>query len=331
MTTAVVLAGGLGTRMRPLTDRRPKPGLLVAATPLIGRQLHWLAHSDVRHAVIATGYRAELLQEVVDSGNGFGSAVTYVTESTPLGTGGALALACRSLPADQVVVVVNGDQLTHHDLRAQLEQFSRTDADVSIHARQVADARPFGLLELRGDRIVSFREKPTEVIGGWVNSGTYVLRAGLLHDVIPMAAVSLEREVFPALIADDRVIVAYREDAYSLDVGSPQALRQASLDVVSATGAPCRMDGSAADTAVVSDHSWVGSGTVVGAHSRVIASVVMPDVIIEDGVTITGSVIAQGALLKAGIVLQDNVIGEDAVLHRSPEPGEVVGTGVVLR
>lgn len=316
--------------MRPLTDLRPKPALLVAGTPLVGHQLRWFAAAGIESVRIATGYRAETLEAVIGDGCDYGVAVTYVQESSPLGTAGALAAATRGLDPDTAVVVANGDQLTRHSLRAQLHAFHASSSAASIHARWVEDARPFGLLQLQDDRVIAFREKPAERVPGTVNAGTYVLRAGALASVPPDTAVSLERQLFPALIDDGALVTAYVEDAYCLDVGSPRALLQANLDEVARTGMPARVDGEPGPEVIADGHSWVGSGATVGARSRVHASVLMPGCIVGDDCDVVDSIVAQHAIVASGVRLRGNVIGEGAVVGSSPAASTVVGTGATF-
>lgn len=311
MTLAVVLAGGFGTRMRPLTDLRPKPALPVAGVPLLGRQLRGLADAGITDTVVATGYRADVLRGLVGDGSDHGVRVRYVHEDAPLGTGGALALALRDVPADQAVVVANGDQLTRHDLRAQLDRFAETGADLCIHARHETDARPFGLLDLDGDRITAFREKPATPVAGVVNSGTYVLHAGLLHDVPENTTVSLEREVFPQLIARGGTVIAHLEDAYSLDVGTPRALLRATQDVLATAGETARIDAAdVAPDAVVDGGSWVGTGAQVAAGARIHRSIVMPGATIGEHAVLTDSIVAHDGFVAPRVHLHGCVLGE---------------------
>lgn len=329
MPLGVILAGGLGTRMRPLTDLRPKPSLLVAGEPVVGHQLRWLAGVGIDRVIVTTSYLAEELQAAIGDGRQYGVDLRFAHETRPLGTGGAAANAVRDLAAGELVVVANGDQLTRHDLRRHLDSHLGSGAAVTIHGRRVDDARPFGLLELAGDRIIGFREKPAEPVAAVVNSGTYVVRAGLLHQVAEATPTSLERDVFPSLIASGADLRCYEDNAYSLDVGSASALLQAGLDVVTRTGAIARVDGLVAPTASVDGGSWIGQTARVGEHAVVHASVVMPGATIGDAAVVDHSLVAQDAVIAPGVRLKDNVIGEGAQVTHSPTAGAVIGTGEV--
>ncbi|NHN54963.1 NDP-sugar synthase [Calidifontibacter sp. DB0510] len=301
MPVAVVLAGGLGSRLRPLTEVLPKPALPVAGTPLLGLQLAWLAGHGVHEAVIASGYAGDALAAAVGDGSAYGVRVSFVREPAPLGTGGALARALRTLPTPpERVIVTNGDQLTGHDLGAQVVASERSGASVCVHARNVLDARPFGLLTLEGEQVVAFREKPPAPVPGLVNAGTYVVRPSALTDVPDDREVSLEREVFPALLARGDLVTAYAEDAYCLDVGTPVALRQATADRIAA-GAPA-VDPSArvARSAVVGGGSWVGPEAVVEADVRLTGTVVLPGARVGAGCALVDCVVQFGAAIAAG-------------------------------
>ncbi|GAB3584115.1 sugar phosphate nucleotidyltransferase [Calidifontibacter terrae] len=310
---AVVLAGGLGTRMHPLTDLRPKPALLIDGVPLLGHQLIRLRENGIDDIVVATAYRAEMLRALVGNGSRYGVRVRFVQERRPLGTGGALRLAVSGIAPDTVVTVVNGDQLSRHDLLTQIQVVLDDEAELALHARDVDDARPFGLLRLDGPRIAGFEEKPSDLVAGVVNAGTYVLRAALVQDLPLSTVISLEREVFPQLIAQGHRVVAVRDNAYGLDVGNPAALLQANLDAVSPA-----------------DH-WVAQDARIGAGSTVLRSVVMPGAVVGAGCRISDSIVAQGAVIADGVDLTWVVVGENARVERQPTPGIAIGTGELLR
>lgn len=231
--SAVVLAGGRGTRMADLTRSVPKPLLAVSGRPLIGFQLQRLADAGVTRVVVATGYLAAQFGAALGDGRRWGVQLRCVEESSPLGTGGGLAHALRSSPlaGDAAVLVVNADLLSAHDLSAQVALFEAAAAQACLHVRRVSDVRSFGQVTLQDGEVVRFEEKPERPTGqrsGLINAGTYVVAPELILDYCPPDEPrSLEREVFPAAIADARRLLGYREDAAFLDVGTPGALRLA--------------------------------------------------------------------------------------------------------
>lgn len=187
---AVILAGGYGTRMLPLTQHRPKHLLPIGDEPVIAHQLRQLAVAGVTSVTLATSYHADAFLPVLGRGEAYGLELRYTREPEPLGTAGALLVACEGLGlcVDDDVIVVNGDLVSTHSLRAQLDAHRRTwDAEtealglepttplVTIHGRHVENTSPFGLLHLDGDRVTAFEEKPASAPPGTVNAGTYVV------------------------------------------------------------------------------------------------------------------------------------------------------------
>ncbi|GAA1787676.1 nucleotidyltransferase family protein [Nostocoides veronense] len=230
MTRAIVLAGGLGTRMGSLTADRPKHLLTVAGEPFIAHQLRWLAAHGVEEVVLATCFRAEQFEPELGDGRALGLRLSYAVEPEPLGTGGALRHALGALgegPAREAVVVVNGDLFTTHDLGAQAAAMAAApDAEVVLHLRTVGDASAYGSVVADGDgRVHAFVEKSPDPPSREVNAGTYVVRRRVLAAIPAGRPVSLEREVFPRLVEDD-VVRAYREQADWIDVGTPEALER---------------------------------------------------------------------------------------------------------
>lgn len=306
-SVAIVLAGGLGTRMRPLSADRPKHLLEVAGEPVVVHQLRWLATHGVVEVVLATSHLGDHFEPVLGDGSRWGVRLRYSDEPRPAGTAGGLRLAATALASvPEHLIVVNGDLLTAHDLTRQLVLAAdNPGADAVLHLRTVRDARPFGCVVADSTgRVSSFLEKSTTPPGLEVNAGTYVLSRSVLES-IPDGVVSLERDVLPSVV-DGGCVLAYRENALWEDVGTPEALVRASRAMVSGSGRDAHIDPSAlVDTeAVVSGGSAVGPGAVVGAGARVVGSVVMSRAVIEARALVEDTAVAPGARVRAASVLR---------------------------
>ncbi|HET7734735.1 MAG TPA: NDP-sugar synthase [Nocardioidaceae bacterium] len=310
---AVIISGGFGTRLLPLTERRPKHLLTVGGVPFLEHQLAKLAAAGVEHVVLATSYRADLFKPVLGDGERFGLRISYVQEEEPLGTAGAIRNVTSALAEDPegAVVILNGDVLSGHDLRAQLADFETPregrQVDVSLHLVEVADARAFGSVPTdESGRVTAFLEKSETPVTNQINAGCYVFRRRTIDLIPPGQVVSVERETFPALVEDDAVVVGYVENAYWRDVGTPAALVAASKDLVL---------GDAPSPAVTA--SGAGAHVAEGATVRGVVdggSVVDPGATVEEGATVTGSVVMAGAVVRSGAVVLDSVIGPNATV-----------------
>jgi mannose-1-phosphate guanylyltransferase len=330
---AVIIAGGLGTRLRPLTDRRPKHLLPVGGVPFLAHQLSKLAQAGVEHVVLATSYRAEQFLPVFGDGSAYGLQVTYVREEHPLGTGGAIRYAAASLRSgpDAPVVVLNGDQLSGHDIAAQAAAFVAGGADVSLHLIRVDDARPFGCVPTDDSgRVTAFLEKSTRPVTSQINAGCYVFRRAVIDDIPAGRVVSVERETFPTMLAAGRRVVGHLAQHYWRDVGTPEALVAASCDLVLgvATSPAYRLPPAerlvqqgarVADSADVRGGSVVGPDAVVGPGSVVDASVLMPGVRLGADVAAVASVVGTGACVSAGSVLNGAAVGDGAAIGQRCE------------
>ena len=341
---AVIVAGGFGTRMLPLTERRPKHLLEVGGVPFLEHQLTKLAAAGIGHVVLATSYHADQFSPVLGEGERFGLRLTYVTEEVPLGTAGAIRNVAAALDGEpeHPVVILNGDVLSGHDLAAQLRDFGRerdgNSVDVSLHLVEVSDARAFGCVptDVQG-RVTAFVEKSDQPVTNQVNAGCYVFRRRVI-DLIPVGReVSVERETFPQLVAGGALVVGYVETAYWRDVGSPQALVSASRDVVTGA-APTAAVTPAGDEWVhpeaevrgsVEAGSTVLAGARVEVGARVVASVVMAGARVGAGAHVEASVLGRGAVVGQQAVLHDVTLGDDAHVpdHARPEPGTRVAGG----
>lgn len=329
---AVVLAGGLGTRMLPLTANRPKHLLDVAGEPLLGHTLRWLARAGVTQVTLATAHLAEQFGPALGDGEAYGVRLTFVAEPHPLGTGGALAHAASALARlgvgpEEPVVVVNGDLVSAHDLAGQVATLLHGPTEVTgiLHVRRVPDARAFGCVVARSDGLVTgFREKDPHPPTNDVNAGTYVLRRKVLDTIPTGRVVSLEREVLPVLAISGR-LRAFRQQAYWLDVGTPASLVRASADVVTGRHpVPWRAPAAALvapgarvhPSATLEQGTSVLAGAVIGAGARVTASIVMAGAVIGRAARVVDSVVGRRARVPAGAELVDGVLGDDQHLTR---------------
>lgn len=339
---AILLVGGKGTRLRPLTASTPKPLLPVAGVPLLEHQLRRVRAAGIRRVVFATSYRASMFTEAFGDGSSLGLELVYVTEEEPLGTAGAIRNAAGKLTCgpDDPVVVLNGDILSGHDLTAQLATHDKADAAVTLHLTLVPDARRYGAVPTTAaGRVTEFVEKSANPPTNQVNAGCYVFRRSVI-DVIPAGrVVSVEYETFPGLLARDAVIMGHVEAAYWLDVGTPAAFVQASCDLVlgrmPVDPGPDRgdsrealfLDGSAvAADATVGGGSTVGAWAVVETGATVQASVLFDHVVVERGAKVSRSVLGRGARVCAGAVVDEAVIGDGAVVG----PGNELRGGLRL-
>jgi len=317
MMQAVILAGGEGTRLRPLTSRVAKPVVTLVDRPFIAFMLEWLHRHGVTDVVLACGFRADRVRGELGDGGRYGVRLSYVEESEPLGTGGALLHAADHL--DERFLVCNGDVLTDFDLRAQLDQHERTGAVATLALIAVEDASAYGLVRCDAQRaVLEFIEKPPGADGGEVSAGAYVLERSVLDLIAPDRAVSLEHEVWPALIGHG--LYGYSALGYWLDIGTPERYLQGTFDIVS----------GAVRTGYVpqNDTVVIGEGAQVAADAQIGELVVLgPGVRVGAGAVITRSVVLAGADIGAGCIVRDSIIAERAKIgpHTELQAGVMVG------
>jgi mannose-1-phosphate guanylyltransferase len=338
---AVLIAGGFGTRLLPLTEHRPKHLLEVGGVPFLEHQLGRLAAAGVQHVVLATSYRAELFEPVLGDGRRWGLRLDYVQEVEPLGTGGAIRNVAAALGDDPegAVVVLNGDVLSGHDLGAQLRDFEAPregrPVDVSLHLVEVEDARAFGCVPTdAGGRVTGFIEKSEHPVSRQVNAGCYVFRRRVVDEIPTGRAVSVERETFPGLVSGGALVVGYVENAYWRDVGNPAALVAASADLVLAEGRTALVDATADvdPSARVDAGTVVGARAVVGAGALVSGSVVMPGAAVGAGARVVDSVLGPQARVGEGVRLEAVTVGDGARVEAGAgvSPGSRVDCGAVV-
>jgi mannose-1-phosphate guanylyltransferase len=324
---AVVLVGGFGTRLRPLTYTTPKPLLPVGHRPILEHVLANLARGGVTEAVLSLGFKPDDFRVAYPSGVCAGVALRYAVEDEPLDTAGAIRFAAHEAGfAAEPIVAVNGDVLTDLDVAALVAFHRSRAAEGTIHLTPVEDPSAFGVVPMdeRG-RVTAFIEKPPRGSAptNLINAGTYVLEPAVLERIPATGAVSIERETFPAMVADGRLF-ALATDDYWLDAGRPEQYLQANLDMIDGVrrGAPAAALGPTASVAPSAEVSRavIGAGSQVGPDARVTASVLLPCVVVGAGAIVDRSVLGGEVQVGAGAVVTDAVIGN----------GETIEAGVVL-
>jgi mannose-1-phosphate guanylyltransferase len=328
VTEAILLVGGQGTRLRPLTCHTPKPMLPCAGVPFLTHQLLRARDAGVDHVVLATSYRPEVFAGHFGGGASLGLDLDYVTEDEPLGTGGAIrnvAHLLRSGP-DEPVLILNGDVLSGHDLQAQLRLHTAQDADVTLHLVQVEDPRAFGCVpsDERG-RVTAFLEKMPEPVTNQINAGCYVFRRSVI-DTIPYGkVVSVERETFPGLLSSGAHLQGMVDSTYWLDLGTPQAFVRGSADLVLGRAPSPAVPGRCGDRLILEGADVAGDAKLTGG------TVVAADARIGSGARIAGSTVLEGAVVADGAQIQDSFIGAGARIGaRTVLEGAVIGDGAVI-
>ncbi|MEV7865909.1 NDP-sugar synthase [Streptomyces sp. NPDC088124] len=341
MTEAILLVGGKGTRLRPLTARTPKPMVPAAGVPFLTHQLARARAAGVEHVVLATSYLAEVFEPYFGDGSALGLSLEYVTERDPLGTGGALRNVASRLYSgpDEPVLIFNGDILTGLDIRALVATHTASGADVSLHLTRVADPRAFGLVPTDGDgRVTAFLEKPgapEEIVTDQINAGAYVFRRSVIDAIPAGRPVSVERETFPGLLAEGAHLQGMVDSTYWLDLGTPQAFVRGSADLVLGRAPSPAVPGrcgerlvlptaSVAAGAKLTAGTVVGEGARVGAGARVTGSALLAGAVVEPGAVVTDSLIGAGARVGARTVLSGVVVGDGAVVGADNELREGV-------
>lgn len=272
--------------------------------------------AGITEIVLATSYLSEIFTPYFGDGSKWGIKIKYAVEKEPLGTGGAIRNAAQLLSSNESIVILNGDVLSSHDLAEQIRQHEAHDADVTLHLTQVEDARAFGCVPTDDQgRVTAFLEKMDNPITNQINAGCYVFNPRVLTTIPLGAVVSVERETFPQLVANNAAVYGYVENSYWLDIGTPRALLKASIDIVHKSGESLVMPGAQIDpTATISGGSCIGSNSVVGPAVRVEGSIIEADVVIEKGAVITNSFVAAGAHVDKGAEIASSFVANGEIL-----------------
>jgi mannose-1-phosphate guanylyltransferase len=330
---AVVLVGGFGTRLRPLTLTTPKPLLPVGHQPILEHVVANLARGGVDHVVLSLGFKPDAFRAAYPDGTCAGVTLAYAVEPEPLDTAGAIRFAAEHDGVDDTFVVVNGDVLTDLDVAALIAFHRSHGGEGTIHLTPVSDPSAFGVVPTDADgRVQAFIEKPPrdEAPTNLINAGTYILEPAVLARIPADRRVSIERETFPAMVADG-ALYALATDDYWLDTGRPHEYVRANLDVLDgrrAHRAPVMGEDVHVHPEASVTRSIVGHGSTVAKGARVEDSVLLPGVEVGVDAQITRSAIGRGAVIGADAVLVDAVVGDEVAIEagaqldgvRVPEP-----------
>jgi mannose-1-phosphate guanylyltransferase len=317
---AIILVGGRGTRLQPLTNTRPKPMLPILDRPFLEHQLRYLRSHGVTGVTFACGFMPGEITSYFGEGERVGMRLNYVIEPEPLDTAGAIAFAARTLDP-QRLLVCNGDVLTDLDVDELVAAHEQRDAVATIALTPVEDPTRYGLVRTgTNDEVLAFLEKPTLEEAGddrYINAGTYVIEPSVFELVPDGVRCNIEREIFPQLVGQGLYAIGF--DGYWNDIGTFESYRQANADA--AAGHIAGIERSADRKTWVADDARVASGATI-----LEGSIVMSGAAIDDDVELRGSVVLERAHVGRDVYLEDVIVGEGA----SIEAGEQVEPGAVV-
>ena len=341
----IIIAGGAGTRLRPLTYTRPKPLIPVVNRPFLEYQVALLKRHGIDEVIFCTNYLADKIQEHFGDGSRFGVSMRYAIEEQPLGTAGAIKNA-QNLAGRDTVVVLNGDVLTDFDLSSIIRFHKEKDAIVTLTLKEVPSPSPYGVIITdESGRVQEFRE-PSEATKKMlaanpnvehtgvdhINAGIYVMQPEALDAIPAGRPVSVERETYPKLLSEGKPVYAIVRDGYWLDIGRPEQYREATnailngeirVDVPGAwneagywaqEGVAVDPTAHIAPTAHLGTRARVGAGasvsglTVIGANCRIGQNVTLTDCILEDGVIVDDGATLSGVILDSGVRVEGDTI-----------------------
>ena len=313
MTVGILLVGGFGTRLAPLTNVTPKPMLPIANLPVTEHQLLVAKAAGISKVVLATAYLAETFTPYFGDGSKWGIELRYALEREPFGTGGAIRNAAELILAkiseDEPIVVFNGDVLSRHDLAAQIRLHQTSSASVTLHLVSVDDARPYGCVPFdESGQVTDFLEKMENPITNTINAGCYIFNPQVIQEIELGKVVSVEREVFPNLLKRGKVVQAFVDDSYWLDMGTPKALLKGSQDYVG------NNDFIVGDNSNISTSAKITGGSAIGNNVTIGANVEITSSIVRDGVTISENAILESVFIEANTTVAEKTKAKGAYL-----------------
>lgn len=322
---AVILVGGRGTRLSPLTLTTPKPMLPTAGYPFLAHLLARIKAAGIRHVVLGTSYKANVFEEYFGNGSDIGLEIEYVVETEALGTGGAIRNVLNRLRTENVMVF-NGDILSGADLKGIARTHLNEQADVTLHLVRVPDPRAYGSVPTdRNNNILAFLEKTQRPPTDQINAGCYVFKRTVISEIPEQRSVSVERETFPSLLASGAKLVGHVDSSYWRDMGRPSDFTQGSSDIVRGLAFSPLLTGRTGEAVIdptakieagvaTTGGTTVGSECILSANSLIDGSILLAGATIGHGATIRNSIIGPGASIGANTSVIDCVVGQNATI-----------------
>lgn len=309
---AIILVGGLGTRLDPLTRVNPKPLLPVNGVPLIRIQLERLREAGVKRVALATAYKPECFTQYLLSNPVEGIEIKYSFEERALGTGGAVREAFEILASsndgEDEVVILNGDILSEHSLIEQLSDYRNNKAEISLHTINVSNPSRYGVvLKSEGGLVVEFREKEEEPKSNEINAGCYIIKKRLLSEYLKKGEnSSIERDFFPEVLRQNIKTIAYLDNSYWVDIGTPESYFKANLNAVNSLREEYR--------GLLGYSSYIDARAVIGRNVKISNSIVCKEVEIGDNVTLEKCFLERGAKIAEGGNYRESYITQREII-----------------
>jgi NDP-sugar pyrophosphorylase family protein len=334
----LILAGGKGTRLRPLTLNTPKPIVPVANAPFLLYQIDLMLSAGIKEVILSLSYQPRKIEDLLKDGTDYGIEIRYAVEGTPLGTGGAFKNAEQHI--DSTTVVFNGDVLTGLDLAAVVAKHRESGAAATIVLTPVDNPSAYGLVETAADGAVRrFIEKPgpDEITCNTINAGVYVLEPSVLKYIPRDEPYSFERGLFPTLLEKKERVLSFILDKYWIDIGTPKKYLEVHHDILAGRFLSRRVPATALDRAAlpanvsIDTKSIIDSDVTIRGGVRIENSVIGRNCKIEEGAAIIDSVVWAGNTIDAGAVVNGAILGKGCYVGRSVtvRPGVVLGDKTV--
>jgi len=358
---AIILVGGQGTRLRPLTVNTPKAMVPVLNKPFLEHIISHLISHNITDIILAQGHLAQPITDYFGDGSHFGTHFIYTTEDIPLGTGGAVKNAESWL--GDIFLVINGDIFTDLDISSMISFHKDSKSELTIAATPVDDPTSYGLIETDAEsRITHFLEKPDwhQVTGNVINAGTYIMSSSVLEMVPDETKTSFEREIFPRLLKEKRPVYAYSSGAYWIDIGRPESYFELTRDLLLGkskryllntqdeviTGNNCRISSTATikgpviigDGCSIGDNVTIKGPSVIGDNCRIVDNAVIEETIIWHDVDMgmdcytKNSIIANNCCLGSGSSVNDSLLSDNVKIAEACllKPGSRIEPGSII-